>query len=142
MGNKRLPGRTFILASSIILLVGTAFNVITAIPMLISSAYWDATLPIFIPWSYWYIFVLVSSMYTLYLCINGIKFCNVPEKSDFLFTLGIFSLVIAILVLGFNFVALGIRIMGFAGLTMPILYLVGAKLNVRYYEKGEHVRSV
>lgn len=139
MGSKRLPGRTFILAASIILLVGTAFNVITAIPMLISSAYWDYTMPIFIPWSYWYVFVLISSAYTLFLCISGIKFCNVPEKADFLFTLGIFSLSIAILVLGFNFVALGIRIMGFAGLTMPILYLIGAKMNVRYYENSERV---
>ena len=136
MGSTRLPGKTFILASSIILLAGVVINVITSIPMLISSAHWDAVMPIFMPWRFWYIFVLIASAYTAFLCINGIRFCYVPEKAEFLFTLGIFSLALAIVILGFNFIALGVSVIGFAGLVMPVLYLIGAKKNMRYYEEN------
>jgi len=135
MTRTRLPGRTFILAASIILLAGVVINVITSIPMLISSAHWDAVIPIFIPWRYLYIFVLVTSAYTLYMCINGIKFCNIAEKANALFVLGTISTFTAAIILVFNIVALGFNIFLFFGLFLPFLFLIGANKNKNYYDE-------
>ena len=132
MDNPKLPGRNFIFVPSILLLIGVVINIFTSVPMLLNAAYWDAVWPIFIPWSVWYSFVLLSSAYTLFLAINGIRFRNILKKTEFLFALGIISLAIALLVLSFNLMVIGASLPVFAGLLLPILYVIGAHKNRQY----------
>ncbi|MCL2840871.1 MAG: hypothetical protein FWE05_08865 [Defluviitaleaceae bacterium] len=131
MYKLNLPGKTLIFVTSIILLVGGGINILTSVPMLLSSSYWDAVLPIFIPWSIWYAYALILSGYMLFMSISGIRFCNNPEKANFLFTLGIISVIFAVITLIFNILILG-NLFLIVGLLMPILFLVGASKNKRY----------
>jgi len=131
MENTKLPGKSLILVSSILFIIGSGINIIVSIPMLLTADYWDRTLPIFMPWSIWYIFAIVVSLFTIFIAIRGIKFCNVAEKASGLFTLGIISLIIAAIVIVFNLTTLGFTPLAFAGVLWPVLYTIGASKNKR-----------
>ena len=132
MTEQKLPGKNFIFVPSILSLMGVVLNVILFVPQLLTSADLDAAWPIFIPWRVWHSFVLISSAYTLFLSISGIRFCNVLEKAEFLFTLGIISITIAGIVLIFNLIVIGINVAVLVGPLLPVLYLIGAQKNKQY----------
>lgn len=131
MGTSKLPGKNFIFVSSIILLIGAIFNIIISVPMLLSSAYWDGVWPIFIPWSIWYSYAIVASLFMIFISISGIRFCNVSEKSDFLHMLSIIMLALASITLIFN-VAILSNILALTGLVLPILYFIGTTKNKKH----------
>jgi len=131
MNSSNLPGKNLIFIPSIILLIGAIFNIVVSIPMLISSAYWDEAWPIFIPWSIWYSYSIVASLYMIFLSISGIRFCNISEKSAFLHMLSIVMLVLATITLMFNVTVLSNAI-GLTGLVLPTVYFIGAAKNKQH----------
>jgi len=131
MKSSNLPGKNLIFIPSIILLIGAIFNIVVSIPMLISSAYWDEVWPIFIPWSIWYGYSVVASLFMIFLSISGIRFCNVSEKSAFLHTLSIVMLALATITLVFNVIVLS-SVTALTGLILPTVYFIGAAKNKQH----------
>ncbi|MCL2201053.1 MAG: hypothetical protein FWB75_03730 [Oscillospiraceae bacterium] len=129
-----LPGKNLIRVPSIILLIGSVFNLFISINGLSNADYWDAVLPIAFSWRIFYTFTLLSAVYTVFYCINGIRFCNVKEKAVFVSSLGTVAVAIAVIILVFNLTQLHFAntniVAVLVGPLLPVLYLIGARKNV------------
>lgn len=75
-----------------------------------------------------FVTLLLSSGYGLFLGIIGIRYCNDLSKADFVRTCGLVDLIIRSLI-AFFLVGMGIA-QAFFGLVLVILFLVGASKNV------------
>jgi len=132
MENIKLPGSGTIKFTSILLLISAGINIVVSIPLLLTSDYWDRTLPIFIPWSIWYIFIIVTSIYAVYLAITGFRYRNIAEKAKTLLPLCCVYIFITVLVAVFTLLTQGFNPFSFLVMVVPLSFLSGVRKNMKY----------
>jgi len=131
------PGKNFIKVSSIIMLIGGPISAISSLQGMAASAQFDRVIPIAVSWSLVYLLFLLVAVYQVFLGINGVAYCNVPEKAEKLRILGTICLVLASIVMLVNMITLSQigagtnAVTSIFGLTMPIIFMVGADKNYR-----------
>jgi len=133
------PGKNFLLVTGILIIVFSAFGILSNMAMFLTSGFWDDFLPTGnMSWSTYYGVAIVIGIYELIMGIMGVANRTKPRVAGLLMVLAIVAIIITVVWSIVSSIALdgmlaGLGIFGIFGigfgLILPILYLVGASKN-------------
>jgi len=132
------PGKSFMNAVGILYIVFAGIGILSSLLGLSTADGWDITAPLnHIPWSLYYAIALLQGGWLLFVGITGFSHRANPAKGKLIASLAIADIVIFVLLF------IGTIVVGytwgstvcFFGLTLPILFLVGARKNMKAFQE-------
>jgi len=141
----KAPGRPYLLGAGIVFIVNGGVSILTSLIGVITSGFWDRTLPMAngMSWSIFYSVSLLGALLYLYAGIRGVKGNSQLEQAEALRGIGIICMCYVVVSVILNFFAYASLFHGFTniislmlGAALPILYIVGAGKNLEAYNES------
>ena len=132
--DRTAPGKNFLIIAGTLYIIFAVFNISWSMIGFATADYWNEVMPMAnMSWRTYYIITPLYSLYTLFMGIAAVKYCNVPEKVGFLLSLLIAGFVIFVaymILIGFAaYSGLGMFWMLPIEFVVPVLYLIGVLKN-------------
>jgi hypothetical protein len=124
--NRETRGKNFLLVVGIMSIIGGSMSIMIFVTSMAASG---QLLGDIINVT---IFNLFAGIYQLIMGIAGVKYCKVVKKAPMLLMMGILALVIPLIGLIETIVVFGVAFsfMGLIGFVLPVLFIIGAKMNM------------